>query len=297
MSKLLYTRFTKLIINYFLSCNKDISHRSDSELHNEGDDSPLTKLSNIVKGTYKFRMEILDTMINDAFKKSAGYKYYKAKKAESEKVKAAEEPKEQNKSLVRSGRGKGYMFLGDYAANVPKMFKKDVVLRKTRSLTDTEETVEVELVKSISTDEQCPAVEDLAVQSLLDLQKGSKASRLESLRQKKQAVSGKGLSVAHTTFYDTSDTKSNATRYSLCSDTSEESANEIDDADDSDMDLTDDEPKGDDDIARHGVFMYNKSTKTPKSTYFCLMITSSFLDFVTPRKFPVSIPTNSGHLL
>ncbi|GJS44951.1 hypothetical protein Tco_0595072 [Tanacetum coccineum] len=247
MSKLLYTRFTKLIIDYFLSCNKDISHRSDSELHNEGDDSPLTKLSNIVKGTYKFGMEILDTMINDAFKKSTGYKYYKAKKAESEKVKAVEEPKEQNESQVRSGSGKGYMRSGDYEANVPKMFKKDVVPRKTRSLTDAEETVKVELVKSISTDEQCTQQRQRS-QLTIDKQIDSDvaytyADRLESLRQKKQAVAGKGLSVAHTTFYNTSDTESDATRYSLCSDTSEESANETDDVDDLDMDLTDDKPK------------------------------------------------------
>ncbi|GJV48190.1 hypothetical protein Tco_1438402 [Tanacetum coccineum] len=60
------------------------------------------------------------------------------------------------------------------------------------------------------------------------------------------------------------------------SDTSEKS----DDADDSDMDLTNDEPKGDDDTARYGVFMYNKSTKMPKFTYFSLTITSYSLDFI-----------------
>ncbi|GJV15818.1 hypothetical protein Tco_1361141 [Tanacetum coccineum] len=121
-----------------------------------------------------FGMEIPDTMINDAFKQLAGYKYYKAKKAESEKAKAAEEPEEQNESLIKSGIGKGQKL-------------------------------------------KVPVVEDPAVQSLLDLRKGSKASRLESLRQKKQAV---------------------------------ERANETDDADDSDMDLTNDEPKGDDDTTR-----------------------------------------------
>ncbi|GJT69231.1 hypothetical protein Tco_1028517 [Tanacetum coccineum] len=78
-------------------------------------------------------MEIPDTMIDDAFKKSAGYKYYKAKKVESEKEKAAEKLEEQNMSPVRSGKGKGYMRSGDNEANVPKMFKKNVVPRKTRS--------------------------------------------------------------------------------------------------------------------------------------------------------------------
>ncbi|GKF61268.1 hypothetical protein Tco_0181322 [Tanacetum coccineum] len=71
MSKLMYTRFTKLIIDHFLSCNKSIPRRSDFDMHNEGQDLPLTKLTNIVKGTYIFRMEIPDTMIDDAFKKSA----------------------------------------------------------------------------------------------------------------------------------------------------------------------------------------------------------------------------------
>ncbi|GJY79615.1 hypothetical protein Tco_0485416, partial [Tanacetum coccineum] len=101
-----------------------------------------------------------------------------------------------------------------------------------------------------------PAVDDLAVQSLLDLRKGSKASRLESLKQKKQTVAREG------------------------SNTSEESDNETDDADDSDMDLSDDNLDGDDDAARFGVFMYNKSTETPKSTYFSPTVTSSSLDFI-----------------
>nr|GEX86048.1 hypothetical protein [Tanacetum cinerariifolium] len=75
-------------------------------------------------------------------------------------------------SPVRSGKGKGYMWSGDNEANVPKMFKKNVVPRKTRYLTVAKEMVAVELAKSISIDEQ-------------RTQQRSKASRLESLRQKK----------------------------------------------------------------------------------------------------------------
>ncbi|GKD82545.1 hypothetical protein Tco_1349384 [Tanacetum coccineum] len=56
-------------------------------------------------------------------------------------------------------------------------------------------------------------VDDPAVQSLLDLQKRLKASRLESLKQKKQAVACKGSSDVHTKYYDTSDTESDATHY------------------------------------------------------------------------------------
>ncbi|GJY19893.1 hypothetical protein Tco_0392459 [Tanacetum coccineum] len=202
MSKLLYTRFTKLIINHFLSCNKSITHRSNSKLHSAQDDQPITKLSNIVKGDYKFRMEILDTMISDAIKKSAGYNHYIAKRKET--------------------------------VNVPK---KDDVPRKTRSIPIAKETV--------------------VVQSLLDLQKRSKASRLESLKQKKQTVVGEGLN------------------------TTEEINNKTDDADNFDMDLSYDNPNGDDDDdARFGVFMYNKSTKTPKYTYFSPKVTNSSLDFI-----------------
>nr|GFA21126.1 hypothetical protein [Tanacetum cinerariifolium] len=124
------------------------------------------------------------------------------------------------------------------------------------------------------------AVDDPTIQLTLDLQKGSKASRLKSLKQKKQATVGEGTSVAHTTFYDTSDTKSDATQYSSILDTTEESANETDDADDSDMDLSDDNPDGDDDVIGFRVFMYNKSTKTPKSTYLSLTITTSSLDLI-----------------
>nr|GEZ15988.1 hypothetical protein [Tanacetum cinerariifolium] len=220
-------------------------------------------------------------MIDESFKKSTRYKYYKAKKVESEKANVAEEPKEQNVSSVKSGKGKGYMRSSDNESNVPKIFKKDVVPRKPRSLVVAEETVAVKLAKSININEQHtqqhrrsqltidrhidndvadtyvewgqklkgPVIKDPAVQSLLDLQKGSKASRLEILKQKKKAAAGEGSSVAHTKYYDTSHTKSDATHYSLCSDTPEESANETDDADDSDMDLFNDNPDKDDDAA------------------------------------------------
>ncbi|GJU55753.1 hypothetical chloroplast RF21, chloroplastic [Tanacetum coccineum] len=206
MSKLLYTRFTKLIINHFLSNNTSIPRRSSSKLHGSQDDQPITKLSNAVKGDYKFGMEIPDIMISDAIKKLAGYKFYMAKKVESENAKIVDEPEEQHVSPVKSGRGKGFMCYGDQVVNVPNKPKKDVVLRKTRSLTIAEETL------------VGPAVDDPAVQSLLDLQKGSKARKLESLKQKKHADAGEGSI-----------------------------KNETDDADESDMDLSDDNPDGDDD--------------------------------------------------
>ncbi|GKA19909.1 hypothetical protein Tco_0699824 [Tanacetum coccineum] len=112
---------------------------------------------------------------------------------ESEKAKIVDEPKEQHVSPVKSGRGKGFMYYGDQVANVPNKLKKDVVPRKTRSLTITEET-----------------------------------------------VVGEGSSATHNKYYDSSDNDSDATLYSSSLDKTEESANETDDADESDMDLPDD---------------------------------------------------------
>ncbi|GKE34908.1 hypothetical protein Tco_1454230, partial [Tanacetum coccineum] len=125
-------------------------------------------------------------------------KYYKHKRNESEKSKLAEEPKEQHVSPVRSGKGKGYIHSGDQEANVPSAFKKNVVPRKTRSLT----------VAKQHCGRTSPVVEDPAVQSLLDLRKGSKASGLESLKQAKQAVRGEVSSAAHNKYFEFGDISS-----------------------------------------------------------------------------------------
>ncbi|GKE42131.1 hypothetical protein Tco_1469415 [Tanacetum coccineum] len=190
-------------------------------------------------------MEIPDTMISDSIKKLAGYKFYMAKKVESENAKIVDKLEEKHASLVKSGKGKGFICYGDQVVNAPNKLKKDVLPRKTRSFTIVEETVVGELAHSIG-----PAVYFPAVQSLLDLRKGSKVSRLESLRKKKQAAIGEGSSVAHNKHYVNSDTDSDATLYSSSSNKLEKSANETDDADKSDTDLSDDNPDGDDDAAR-----------------------------------------------
>ncbi|GKD53688.1 hypothetical protein Tco_1287075, partial [Tanacetum coccineum] len=72
--------------NHFLSNNNSIPRRSSSELHSSQDDQPITKLSNTVKGDYKFGME---------------------------KAKTVDKPEEQHVSPVKSGRGKGFMCYGD----------------------------------------------------------------------------------------------------------------------------------------------------------------------------------------
>ncbi|GJR32884.1 hypothetical protein Tco_1109116 [Tanacetum coccineum] len=281
MSKLLYTRFTKLIIDYILSHNKSIPCRSDSKLHSSQDDQPITKLLRITNGDYKFRMEVPDAMINDIIKKKAGYTYYMAKKVESEKDKIVDEPEEQHLSPIKSERGKGFMCYGDQVVNAPNKLKKDVLQRKTRSQTIIEETVVVadtyaewgQKLKGL-------AVDDPAVQTLLDLQKGSKASRLESLKQKKQAMVGEGSSVAHNKHFDLSDTDSDATLYSSSSDKTKEGANETDNTNESDIDLSNDNLDGDNGATRYGVFMHNKSTATPNSTYLSQTVTSFSLDFI-----------------
>ncbi|GKE39010.1 hypothetical protein Tco_1462415 [Tanacetum coccineum] len=125
-----------------------------------------------------------------------------------------------------------------------------------------------------------PAIEGPSVQSLLDLRRGSKESRLESQRQEKQAVRGEGSSAIHDKYYEfeyISATDSDATRDSSCSDTNEA---KYDETDDSYIDLSADEPKGDDDAARFRVFMYNKSTEPLKSTYSSPTFTCSYLEYI-----------------
>ncbi|GKC04635.1 hypothetical protein Tco_0996245 [Tanacetum coccineum] len=63
-------------------------------------------------------------------------------------------------------------------------------------------------------------------------------------------------------------------------DITDESANETDDVDESDMVLSDDNPAGDDDVAGYGVFMHNNSTATPNATYLSPTVTSSSLEFI-----------------
>ncbi|GJS00701.1 hypothetical protein Tco_0317209 [Tanacetum coccineum] len=234
MSKLLYTRFTNLIINHFLSNNKSIPRRSSSKLHSSQDDQPITKLSNTVK-------------------------------VESENAEIVDEPEEKHASPVKSGRGKGFMCYGDQVANVPTSLKIDDVPRKTRSQTIAEETVVGELANSISIQElrtqQCRRIQ-LTINSQIDgplvliMYARSKASRLESLKQKKRAVVGEGSSAAHNKYYDSSDTDSDAILYSSSSDKTEES----DDADEYDMDLSNDNPDEDDDATGHPVYTDAQTT-------------------------------------
>nr|GEW16959.1 integrase, catalytic region, zinc finger, CCHC-type, peptidase aspartic, catalytic [Tanacetum cinerariifolium] len=210
MSKLIYAYFTKLIIDHFLSYNKSIHRRSNVELHSKGQDSALTKLINTVDSKYKFGMEIPDSMITDAIKHSAGYKFYKQKKAASKKGKAAKEPE---KPYVSSQKWKRKSIKEQQRAIMTQL----IIVRQIEK--DVEDAY-AEWGQKL----KGPVIEDLAIQSLLDLYKGSKESRLKNL------------------YYD--------------------------------------EPKGDDDAVRYGVFMYNKSVKPLKSTYLSPTVTCSSLEYI-----------------
>ncbi|GKE60399.1 hypothetical protein Tco_1510766, partial [Tanacetum coccineum] len=114
---------------------------------------------NNVDGKFKFGMEIPNTMINDAIKQSAGYKYYQIKKDESEQGNVEEEPEEKHVSPVRRGKGKGHMCISNREVNVSNKPKKSCVPRKPRTIIFAENIVEqeavvVKLVKSISIEEQ-----------------------------------------------------------------------------------------------------------------------------------------------
>ncbi|GJT63568.1 hypothetical protein Tco_1015048 [Tanacetum coccineum] len=111
-----------------------------ADMHSEEHDLLLSKLINTIDGEFKFGIEIPDTMINDAIKEPAGYKYYKIKKDQSKEDNAEKEPEEQN-------------------VNVSSKPNKTVIPRKQRTITVADNIVEqeivaVELAKSVSIVEQ-----------------------------------------------------------------------------------------------------------------------------------------------
>ncbi|GJZ55746.1 hypothetical protein Tco_0610939 [Tanacetum coccineum] len=76
----------------------------------------------------------------------------------------------------------------------------------------------------------------------------------------KEAVVGQGSSATQNKYYDSSNTTSDATLYSSSLEKSKESGNETDDAAKSDMDLSDDNPHGDDDAqSKENSLSYNNS--------------------------------------
>ncbi|GJV51631.1 hypothetical protein Tco_1447372 [Tanacetum coccineum] len=199
-------------------------------MHSKEQDSFLSKQINIVDSEFKFGMEIPDTMINDAIMQSAGYKFYQSKKKKSEEDNAQEESKEQQVCTVRRL---------NIEKDVNTKVKEAFAAKKGQKL------------KGVAT-------EDLVVQSLLDLQKGSKESRLESIRQEIQENKGEGSSVAKDgELEDFLDTDSDAIARSSWSDL------------DKDDDMDD---------AGFEVFMYYKTKELPKFSPISPAITCSSME-------------------
>ncbi|GKA64828.1 hypothetical protein Tco_0764535 [Tanacetum coccineum] len=104
------------------------------------------------------------------------------------------------------------------------------------------------------------ATEDPVVQSLLALRRGSKESRLESMRQERKMLGGKASSAAKDKYYGFED------------------ISDIDN--DSDLDIsTDDDKRDDDDAAGFGVFVYNRLQELPKFTPFSPVVTTSSTEY------------------
>ncbi|GJW45271.1 hypothetical protein Tco_0074070 [Tanacetum coccineum] len=113
-----YPRFTKVIINHFLSKHDTLSKRHGSFLHTIKYDSVLGKLKFMSKEEerQKYGMSIPDSMMNDEIKESAHYMTYLALSTNIEA------------NILKVGKGKGLM--GKKKANtyVQKGKKKDVVI-------------------------------------------------------------------------------------------------------------------------------------------------------------------------
>ncbi|GJX71563.1 hypothetical protein Tco_0308734 [Tanacetum coccineum] len=120
--KILYPRYTKLIIDHFLSENNDIAKRSYVDLQSEEQDELMHKLKVAVKGEIKCRMKITDVMINDDIKKSLEYKSYLAKikginvpMAQSQSVMPTQGTHRDSSASVVRTKGKGLMKKGSGA--------------------------------------------------------------------------------------------------------------------------------------------------------------------------------------
>ncbi|GJT92516.1 hypothetical protein Tco_1081361 [Tanacetum coccineum] len=128
----------------------------------------------------------------------------------------------------------------DIQANVLRKPKKAGVPKKPRTLivadNIVEESIAIELAKSVSIEEQQPQQREI----------------MNQLKIKRQVEKYVEDTYAAEAGVKLKATDSDATRDSLCLDTDEEKDDETDDSDDSNMDLSDDEPKGDDNAAGFG---------------------------------------------
>ncbi|GJR16726.1 hypothetical protein Tco_0965253 [Tanacetum coccineum] len=187
-----------------------IPRRSNADMHSEEHDSLLSKMINTVDGEFKFGMEIPYTIINDAIKQLVRYKYYMIKKGQSEKGNAKEKLEDQNVSLMRSGRGKGYMCLvAVELAKSVSIKEQRLQQRKIMTRLKIEKQVGKDVDKGYAAKRGLKlkgvATKDPAVQSLLALRKGYKESKLGHVRKEMQAGKGEGSSAARDDNYEFKD--------------------------------------------------------------------------------------------
>nr|GEW39714.1 hypothetical protein [Tanacetum cinerariifolium] len=122
-----YPRFTKVIINHFISKDKTISMRNKINLHTSRNDSLLGTLKFVFKieDSQKYGELILDGMINQDIKKSKAYKtYYGVVIRDTPGVSMSKK----KKAPAKADRGKGIELLYDVvlikAAQLKKVHKK-----------------------------------------------------------------------------------------------------------------------------------------------------------------------------
>ncbi|GJX10449.1 hypothetical protein Tco_0200308 [Tanacetum coccineum] len=227
-----YPRFTKVIINHFLSKHNTLPKRQSSFINTIKYDSVLGKLKFLNKGEehQKYGMSIPDSMMNDAIRNSATYLTYLALSTNT-KVKIRK---------VGKGRGKGLM--GKMKAEPTP--DEAVKLAKSISLTEAEEQ-EKKKLKGVAT------VLDV-VRPLLSLNKSNQASREQYILQQIPNGLGEGPTIVEDK-YDNSNWGSDDEEVEVLSsddertktDGSEKDSNEKDDKEKYGDETTKEEKTGD----------------------------------------------------
>ncbi|GJT37450.1 hypothetical protein Tco_0937315 [Tanacetum coccineum] len=104
-----YPRFTKIIINHFLSKQNTLPKRHGSFIHSIKYDSVMAKLKFVNKGEkdHKYGMLIPNLMMNDEIRESVPYMTYLALSTNTEE------------NIPKMGKGKGLMGKNKADASVP----------------------------------------------------------------------------------------------------------------------------------------------------------------------------------
>ncbi|GJV11367.1 hypothetical protein Tco_1352908 [Tanacetum coccineum] len=174
-----YPRFTKLIINHFLSKHDTLSKRHNSFINIIKYDLVLGKLKFVNKGEehQKYGISIPDSMINDAIRISAHYLTYLALSTNT----VVNVPK------LGTDRGKSLMGNKNVDDDVHKEKKQDDVSRKKRSFTAADNILPdpdevLKLAKSISLTEVEQQDEERCLYETLETDKGVDDNQKKKLK-------------------------------------------------------------------------------------------------------------------